>query len=149
MQTREQGEDTAGIRVFVYGTLKQGHGNHPALEGSEFLGRCTIEVPGLVLVDLGAYPGVVRTTSSDVVPIFGEVYLVNEDTLHVLDLIEGHPSFYERIKYDTPWKKAWVYTLPEDYLEHNDVVENGCWRPRMDDELNFLEQRLNAASEAE
>lgn len=145
MQTREQGEDTAGIRVFVYGTLKQGHGNHPALEGAEFLGRHVLEVPGLVLVDLGAYPGVVRTTTDEVRPIYGEVYLVNNDTLHVLDLIEGHPNFYERIKYDTPWKKAWVYTLPADYLEHNDVVENGCWQPVTDEEKEYFSERTGAS----
>ena len=47
-----------GIRVFVYGTLKQGRSNANALRGAEFLGRCRL-TEGHKLVDLGFYPGLV------------------------------------------------------------------------------------------
>ena len=123
-------------RVFVYGTLKQGHGNSGALEGAEFLGRCYLE-GDYTLLDLGWYPGLVCTRSEEASGrVYGEVYKVNEETLHVLDMIEGHPSFYERIKVKTPWKNTWVYTLPEDYIESNDIVANGCWEP-MPEEQEF------------
>ncbi len=114
-------------RVFVYGTLKKGHGNHGALEGAEFLGRCYLEGE-YTLLDLGWYPGLVAS-GAEASRVYGEVYRVDEPTLHTLDLIEGHPSFYERVKVKTPWKNTWVYLLPEDYIDNNDVVENGCWQP--------------------
>ena len=98
-QTEEQ---TQGIRVFVYGSLKQGHCNYPALEDATFLGRCFLE-GNYTMVDLGWYPAVVNHgVDGPVNRIFGEVYLVPEDTLYTLDCIEGHPTFYERRKIETP-----------------------------------------------
>jgi gamma-glutamylcyclotransferase (GGCT)/AIG2-like uncharacterized protein YtfP len=129
-------------RVFVYGTLKQGHGNYSALKDSEFLGRCVLEGE-YTLLDLGWYPGLVCTRSGESNGrVYGEVYKVDESTLHTLDLIEGHPSFYERIKVKTPWKNTWVYTLPEDYISDNEIVADGCWEPS-DEERAFYEERVN------
>lgn len=131
-------QDTTGIRVFVYGTLKQGHGNHPALSEAEFLGRCVL-TGNVTLVDLGWYPGLVRDAAEES-SVFGEVYRVDESTLDTLDLIEGHPNFYTRLKMPTEeFKNVWVYTLPDDYLEGNDVVDNGCWRPEPE-EMEFYER---------
>lgn len=126
----EQLSQKEGIRVFVYGSLKQGHCNHPALESAKFLGRCFLEGT-YTMVDLGWYPAVVdhgaRDTNSR---IFGEVYLVDEDTLYTLDCIEGHPSFYKRQKVETPFKKAWCYFLPQGYLERDlELVGDGLWQP--------------------
>ena len=130
----EQNEDTSsdsiaeGIRVFVYGTLKRGYGNHYALETAEFLGECEVGDGDLTMIDMGWYPGVVQSKAVEGGKVKGEVFLVDEPTLHVLDLIEGHPHFYERKKIDTPWKKAWVYLLPEEYLEdQQDYIPEGEW----------------------
>lgn len=117
-------------RVFVYGTLKAGHPNHGPLEGAEFLGRCYIEGE-FTLLDLGWYPGLVAAGQGKV---FGEVYRVDDDMLHAMDLLEGHPNFYERHKVATPWKKAWTYFLPVEYADENDVVRDGCWKPSEDEE---------------
>jgi gamma-glutamylaminecyclotransferase len=128
-QDTEAGKDE-GIRVFVYGTLKAGHPNHGPLEGAEFLGRCFIEGE-YTLLNLGWYPGLVAAGKGKV---FGEVYRVDDDTLHTLDIVEGHPEFYERKKITTPWKKAWTYFLPPEYLEENEVVADGCWEPSDEEE---------------
>lgn len=121
---------TKGIRVFVYGTLKKGEANHAVLRGSDFLGVCTIG-PGYAMVDLGWYPGVVRDLGSEH-EVSGEVYRVDEPTLHSLDAIEGHPTFYKRVKVSTPWKSAWVYTLPSGYLEDEECrrISSGEWHGR-------------------
>jgi gamma-glutamylcyclotransferase (GGCT)/AIG2-like uncharacterized protein YtfP len=90
------------------------------------------------MLDLGPFPAVVEHQDDDigVGKIYGEVYLVDEDTLYTLDCIEGHPSFYRRRKVDTPFKKAWTYFLPESYLhdQDNTIVESGLWRPTEDEE---------------
>lgn len=123
-------------RVFVYGTLKKGHGNHHYLEKSKFLGPCTIK--GIYeFVDLGYFPAVVRRERGPVRNIVGEVYEVDSDTMVSLDALEGHPGFYERIMVATPFStaedtagRAWVYTLPERTVHRpNWSYVDRCWRP--------------------
>lgn len=131
------------IRVFVYGTLKQGYGNHSALEGSKFLGRATVTAP-LKLVDLGWYPGLVRTRSEVPATIGGEVYEIDSDTLATLDLIEGHPSFYCREKLRTSLNlNAWAYLLPEGYAERI-AVSTPFWKQTEEEEA-WLNERNQAA----
>ena len=121
-------------RVFVYGTLKRKHPNHGALESSTFLGRAYLEGPWR-MINVGWFPGVVQT-GGEPGKVFGEVYEVDTDTLYTLDMIEGHPNFYKRIKVETPWKKAWIYTLPPQYLDKYPVIEAGMWEPS-DDEVEW------------
>jgi gamma-glutamylcyclotransferase (GGCT)/AIG2-like uncharacterized protein YtfP len=123
------------IRVFVYGTLKQGHGNNRLLENSKFLGRCYIEGPWR-LINLGAYPGLVEIPKIEFAKVLGEVYQVDLDTLQSLDWLEGHPRYYRRDKVATPWKNAWAYFLPEDYIEKYPLVDK-VWEPS-DVETEFM-----------
>jgi gamma-glutamylcyclotransferase (GGCT)/AIG2-like uncharacterized protein YtfP len=126
----------AGIRVFVYGTLKFGHPNHHVLKGGTLLGRCFIE-GGMKMLDLGFYPAVVPA-AKETGRVYGEVYLINEDILNHLDILEGHPHYFTRLKRETPWKKAWVYFMPETYAneEKYKVVEE-VWQPS-DAEKEFI-----------
>lgn len=113
--------------MFVYGTLKRKHPNHGALDGATFLGRAYLEGP-YHMVNLGWFPGVVQA-GGDTGKVYGEVYEIDTDILYTLDMIEGHPNFYRRVKVETPWKKAWIYTLPEAYLDKHPRVEGGMWEP--------------------
>lgn len=79
-------------RIFVYGTLKKGFGNHSIISGSRWLGDT--EVKGKIY-NLGAFPGA-KFDEDGIVK--GELYEVNELTLGRLDRLEGHPSFYLRTK---------------------------------------------------
>lgn len=123
-------------RVFVYGTLKKDHCNHGALEEADFLGRCYIEAPHMML-NLGWYPGLVDLEGENR-KVFGEVYQISEDTLYTLDCIEGHPTYYKRRKVVTPWKNAWVYYLPPEYAYEADFsrCDDGLWEPT-DEEMEF------------
>ena len=128
-----------GIRVFVYGTLKEGHGNHAAyLEGNagaKLLGRCYIS--GAVgIADLGFFPCVVKTHDGIDRKVVGEVYNVDSTTLDALDCLEGHPDWYKREKVSTPWKSAWCYFMPEREGT-SDLIEPGIWSPT-DDEIEWL-----------
>ncbi len=74
-------------RVFVYGTLKTGLGNHGWLRGHAFLGRAVTE-PLYRMFDLGGYPGMVAVDEGGL-PIEGEVWEVDERGLRLLDKLEG------------------------------------------------------------
>jgi len=82
-------------RIFVYGTLKRGHGNHHYLAGQRFVSEaCTL--PLYRLHDMGGYPGMIRDDRG--VAVEGEVWEVDEDCLTRLDLLEDiDGGEYERV----------------------------------------------------
>lgn len=131
------------IRVFVYGTLKEGHGNHAwylaGNAGAEKLGRCYIS-GDYRMYSNGAFPIVTKGDDpSRVSHIVGEVYSVDEDTLDALDALEGHPEWYCREKVETPWKKAWVYLMPHsDRYPEEGRVASGCWS-MSDEEAEWID----------
>jgi len=128
-------EKSKGIRVFVYGTLKSGHGNHGAYlannPGAELLGRCYIDGP-FGIADLGYFPCVVKTNDGLDRKVVGECYRVDSDTLDALDCLEGHPDWYKREQVATPWKQAWCYFMPEREGT-TDLIEPGIWNPSADE----------------
>lgn len=108
--------------VFVYGSLKEGFGNHSVLGYSEKLG-VHVTKPEYSMYSLGAYPYVkVGGTTA----ITGEVYAVDQDTLEDLDRLEGVPTFYNRHEIDTPWGEAIMYVINKPYNEKAPVV-TGVW----------------------
>jgi gamma-glutamylcyclotransferase (GGCT)/AIG2-like uncharacterized protein YtfP len=128
---------SSGIRVFVYGTLKAGRYNHDLLRDAELLGTHVLRGP-IAMVDLAHYPCVVQSPEQlpETGAVLGEVYRIDEDTLAGLDLLEGHPSYFRRVQVETPWKKAWMYTLPASYLEHG-VMPQGIWDANEDEEAEY------------
>ena len=97
-------------KVFVYGTLKSGgalRGIDKLSDQSVLIGKAITEYPDYDMLDLGAFPGVVSGKKF----IQGEVWEVDEDTFHILDHIEGYPSFYNRKMVHTTEGKAWMYYL--------------------------------------
>jgi len=82
-------------RIFVYGTLKRGHGNHHYLAGQRFVAEaCTL--PLYRLYDMGGYPGMIRDDRG--VAVEGEIWEVDEDCLARLDVLEDTAGGeYERV----------------------------------------------------
>ena len=110
-------------QVAVYGTLKQGHGNHRLLSLSKFLGITETEEEWSML-HLGGFPGLIEGSSA----VHIEVYEVNDETFSRLDMLEGYPSFYNRREIETKFGTAWVYYLDSPYNYHDrPVIEHGCW----------------------
>lgn len=114
------------ILVFVYGTLLSGEGNNLRFlqnPESKLIGKCA--VAGFIMHNLGAYPACVQTVERNR-KIFGEIWEVSADKLHDLDLLEGHPHFYERILIDTNYGDAWIYINNKavGYPE----IESGNWK---------------------
>jgi gamma-glutamylcyclotransferase (GGCT)/AIG2-like uncharacterized protein YtfP len=110
-------------KVFVYGTLKRGWGNHRILEESNLLGECVTH-PNFTMVHLGGFPGVLMGGET---AISGEVYEVDELTMNRLDGLEGYPSFYNRLEIPTDYGMAWMYYLSDRYSTHP-VIEDGVWK---------------------
>lgn len=107
-------------QVFVYGTLKNGQGNHHVL-GKNRLLKGHARADGFVMVDLGAFPGAVRIENGGW-HIFGEVYEVDDDHFEAIDRLEGHPRFYTREVVDLErYGKTWIYTL-----SRSQYLRDGC-----------------------
>lgn len=139
-------EKAPGIRVFVYGTLKRGHGNHSWFldrEDVDFLGRAVVTGP-YRMCDLGYFPAVVRDDSGDTPDnstIVGEVYRVPPEILDALDVLEGHPEWYHREQVQTPWKRAWLYFMPGLETKDAAICEDGIWSETPEEREFFEEWR--------
>jgi gamma-glutamylcyclotransferase (GGCT)/AIG2-like uncharacterized protein YtfP len=112
--------------VAVYGSLRQGFGNHQRfLSHLKPLGLDLIE--GWDMYSLGAFPAIVGGSGAVVV----EVYDVDDNTLRMLDGLEGFPHFYNRSQVSTEYGEAWVYHFNEDWsgrANYHHKVESGDWR---------------------
>ena len=97
--------------VFVYGTLKKGNQTR-GLDGfanAEFVGTAITTYAIYSLYDLGAFPAVTLKGNNK---IQGEAWLVDDETMNILDRIEGYPDFYNRTQIATTKGDAWIYYIP-------------------------------------
>lgn len=114
-------------KIFVYGTLKQGEANHILLAGrSMFVSENTIKGE---LFDLGPFPAVKEGEQN----VFGEVYIVSEETLAELDCLEGHPILFERREVSLNFSldkhdKAFVYFYKEEFHGVVKKLPDGIWK---------------------
>lgn len=107
--------------VFVYGSLKSG-GMVRGLDGfpgATIVGKAKTTYPDYNMLDLGSFPAVVKGEKY----IQGEVWEVDDTTFQELDMIEGYPEFYKRVKTETTQGRAWMYFLPGD--QYRDYPKNG------------------------
>jgi gamma-glutamylcyclotransferase (GGCT)/AIG2-like uncharacterized protein YtfP len=116
--------------LFVYGSLRQGLGNHSFLrdENVSYLGNFITE-PEWTMISLGGFPALLEGGNT---AITGELYSVPEPVYRAIERLEGYPTFYNRKPLTTPLGEAEVYYIeemerygrnPEDYT----VVEHGDW----------------------
>src|ERR1041385_2571727 len=81
--------------VFVYGTLKNGHGNHGLLEGCPFLGEA-VTVRKYAIRNAG-FPVLIES-KVHALPVLGELYEVDETTRRRLDRLEREGVMYNRVR---------------------------------------------------
>jgi gamma-glutamylcyclotransferase (GGCT)/AIG2-like uncharacterized protein YtfP len=113
------------VRLFVYGTLQSGEGNHRLLRAARLLGVRRTEAR-YTLVSLGAFPALLERGTTSVV---GELYEVDDDTLAAVDRLEGHPHLYRRER---------VHLLGGEHVEgyllararggRAPIIQDGDWR---------------------
>lgn len=111
-------------RVFVYGTLRRGESNHGLLVRSQYLGDFITDEQ-FQLFDLGPYPAAIKGNQT----LVGEVYLVDEETMKQLDILESYPVEYGRELIHTPYGSAWIYLYQNTHSLHK-VVDSGDWCQR-------------------
>jgi len=125
-------------RVFVYGTLRKGFGNHRLLEDAKFIGDG--EISGHLYLCYGL-PMVLRHKdtpreegSSGTPRVVGEVYEVDQFQLGDLDTLEGHPTCYKREVTNVTMEDgtsipAHCYFMPQHRLHKNaTLIESGDYK---------------------
>lgn len=121
-----QEKEPQGALYAVYGTLRQGYGNHRLLDNKfcELLGTERTK-PEWKMVSLGGFPGVIPGGKQEITI---EVYRVNsKDVEQRLDWLEGYPSFYGKTTIETQFGTANMYILSEEKYGQNRIVESGDW----------------------
>ena len=122
-------------RIFVYGTLKQGFGNHHRIFGGYDI-KITPAFTHGRLYDLGWYPAM--TVGKE--KVYGQlIEFDNSEILKRVDYLEGykginHPhNYYERgevdVFVDGDTVKAWVYFLNENQVKRygGNCIITGIW----------------------
>lgn len=115
------------MKVFVYGTLKQGHGNHRVLGDSPLLTTAKTSA-NYTMFNTGGFPAVIPEGTTT---IQGEVYEVDETTFPRLDRLEGYPRMYDRevitvTDDEGQQHDAWIYLWQYDH-SRLPVIEKGEW----------------------
>ena len=123
--------------VFVYGTLLSGQGNNRLLGDSPCAGKGYIN--GYRMYSLGGFPAIVAAHTAERVE--GEVYVVDDETLDRLDMLEG----YSRGNTDNQYRNMYevekvivstengtvsceVYTMShQDPFDDDTWIESGSW----------------------
>jgi gamma-glutamylcyclotransferase (GGCT)/AIG2-like uncharacterized protein YtfP len=77
-------------KVFVYGTLKSGYGNNHLLSSAKLLQQDSLAGHDIFAVQ--SFPGVIPGHGS----VEGELWECDDETLKMLDILEGHPDMYLR-----------------------------------------------------
>lgn len=109
---------------FVYGTLKQGFGNHYLIErqDGELVGEATITGQ---MRSAGGFPYVFLLGDNKV---HGEVWNVNDAALASMDRLEGHPDWYTRTKVASSLGEVWIYAIMNDQKYTScPIVRDGIW----------------------
>lgn len=121
--------------VFVYGTLRRGErADLSRKPNNTFITKDRINGN---LYNLGWFPGVTDLTPveeggfKEGPTVTGEVFQIDDPSLcRILDLYEGHPDFFNRIKVSTEnGLTVWVYEYPND-VSCAEPIPGGDWVKR-------------------
>ena len=115
--------------VFVYGSLRRGNVGAMSVRfpDATFIAEGTVHGR---LYDLGAYPGLVLDGAASVVT--GEVYEVDDDTLHRLDKFELTSDYSRKhveVEHGSELTDCWIYVPERDaeFFSNRELIESGDW----------------------
>ena len=116
-------------RIFVYGTLLEGHPGHGLLDGAE-LGGVALTEAAFELVDLGAYAALVPGGKT---AVSGELYLVDLETRARIDRERQVPLLFERARIRlADGSEAEAYVMSADKVRGRRRLRHGDWRRRFE-----------------
>lgn len=124
-------------KIFVYGTLKKGYGNHRFVEKSKFLNYGVIKGYKLYHTPYG-FPAIFKSNDEEDF-VVGEVYEVDEDTSKDVDMLEGYISpnnkhnLYEKLcAVDIiSYKDVEVYVMNNRMVNSQFTQCNPIWIPEL------------------
>ena len=129
--------------LFVYGTLKRGHGNHRVLGDAKYIEDASMSGK---MYSMGGFPGMIESDGlCD--SVFGEIYEIEDRHLPGLDSLEGYnknnPEYSMYIRKELPYYStrhgedgfnytsirgnAFVYIWNDD-VRGRELIEDGTWR---------------------
>lgn len=105
--------------IAVYGSLRQGMGNHGLISHSKLIETKQINLP-YKMISLGGFPGLIADTKENEITI--ELYEVDQATYQRVERLEGYPSFYDKYSFTLPEYELpiEIYVLNEEdgYYSH-------------------------------
>ncbi len=103
-------------RVFVYGTLKKGYGNHALLKDAQFIGEAVVK-------DHVLYGSTIPfAVENEGTHITGEVYEIDDVTEINLDRLEGYPGWYGKKIVETGHGRAMMYYMKKHEVAGEPVI---------------------------
>lgn len=121
------------MKVFVYGTLKRGYGNHHILNGHRFVSEA-VTVAKCRLFNSGFPVLRPRTEKPNAfnAPVYGEVYDIGNDTktLARLDALESNGRMYHR-----KVKLVYLFNSGRRVKVHAYVGDSKYWRHKTRQDL--------------
>jgi gamma-glutamylaminecyclotransferase len=118
-------------RLFVYGTLLAGEANAHMLAGARRIGpAATTATYDLLdcshLADYGRFPGL---RAGGRTSVKGQLYLLDDGQLAVLDQFEGHPDLFTRTDVAlSGGGRAQAYMVADGQFAGAPLIPNGDWR---------------------
>lgn len=130
--------------VFVYGTLRKGFWNNNLLKDAKYIGNAITIYTGWLYI-----PDHIPFLNFDIngYNIKGELYEVDNETLEILDELEGHPFVYQRERHmvssiDNPdysltiaymyvYHEEMKYIYPKGIDKYNNIIINSDYKQHM------------------
>ncbi len=110
--------------VFVYGTLRKGESNHYLLKDAHYLGESSVHGYEMHTPHF-SYPYIRPNKLSNRVVV--EIYAVDNSQFEKLDMLEGYPTHYDRVKVKCSHKiEGWVYYSDREN-PRTTIIEGGDW----------------------
>lgn len=97
-------------KLFVYGTLKKGYGNHYHIEGAELIDDG--HIIGYDMLSFGAFPGAIEGEGK----VYGQVYKIDDEMLQSCDYLEGYRA-------DKPEHSMYIRTVVDCHMRDDESVE--------------------------
>lgn len=129
--SHEESTNTNMMKLFVYGTLRNGLENNFLLDKkAQFIK--VMHISGLKLYDLGPFPAAVESgNKKDTVT--GELYNVPESSIEAIDQLEGVPHMFQRQFLTDGDNEIWYYVMEKELIEGLDAVASGDWIKHLQD----------------
>ena len=113
------------MRLFVYGTLRQGGTNHHLVSGSPYLGPATTTESYVIATQTSrSFPYIFKHPELYAIPVQGEMYEINQETVRRLDMLEGHPDHYRRQQILVTTPKGDAYACAAYILEDAEMIRD-------------------------